>query len=119
MTARATLRKTAWSSTVSTSTSRTTLVWPFPSRAVSAIATCGDSHPGSGPAMGLAGVPACGTHPAGRVRTPPPPEALALRARTRLGQEDQGRLHPLADVVRMREAQLHEDRVDVLLDRAL
>ena len=35
------------------------------------------------------------------------------------GQEQQRRLHPLADVVLAGQAELHEDRVDVLLDRPL
>src|SRR5881275_2555344 len=35
------------------------------------------------------------------------------------GQEHERGLHALAHVVRRRETELHEDRVDVLLDRAL
>ena len=35
------------------------------------------------------------------------------------GQVDQGRLHPPADLERLAEAKLQEDRIDVLLDRPL
>src|SRR5437764_244913 len=61
-----------------------------------------------------------GRCPAVRPARPPDPGGLvALLAVGARAQEHERRLHAPAHVIRVREVQLHEDRVDVLLHRAL